>query len=284
MPEASLDTDDVVSMYELAFSSHRQRWEQEGHRSYAHGYYETGEEAADEAVEAMVKQVASVVDIDESDRVLNLGSGVGDDAIWVARTTGASVVGVNVHDRQLELAREFALEAGVDDRVSFRYDDFHELETVEADSFDVVWGLEALCHSADDARVVREAARVLDDDGRLVFADLFCRRSQVTDAEASRLEKLYDAWDVRYDPVDELEAALEDQGFRDVGVREVTDAVRPSIEHDYRMSLYGYPYYRVMSALGRADRRLADISIGAYHCQKLFESGLLGYYFVSGKR
>lgn len=282
MPAEDLDSETVTSMYEASHELHERRWEQEGHRSYHHGYYDEDVDEAGVAAERMIEVVAEAVGVTGGDRVLNLGCGVGEDAVWVARHCGASVVGVNVHERQLDLAREYAEEAGVDDRVTFRYDDFHELETVANDSVDVVWGLEALCHSSDTDRVVEVARRVLGDGGRLVFADLF-RRRELSDAEADRLRKLYDSWDVRYGPIDELERTLTDHGFRRVESRDVSDAVVPSVEHDYRTSLYGYPYYRIMSALGRADDRLVGLSIGGYHCYKLFQSGALGYYVVTAE-
>lgn len=282
MRSEDLDTDAVVSMYEESYPLHERRWEREGHRSYHHGYHDDDEDES-EAAERMIAEVAAAAGVAETDRVLDLGCGVGEDATWLARNVGASVVGVNVHERQLEAAREYAAESGVDDLVSVHYDDFHELETVADDSVDVVWGLEALCHSHDDGRVVEQADRVLDDGGRVVFADLFLRRSELSDTDAGRLRKLYDSWDVQYDPIDDLERSLVENGFENVDVRDVTEAVFPSVERDYRMSLYSYPYYRVMSLLGRADDRLVGLSIGGYHCHELFQRGALGYYIVSAE-
>ncbi|WP_290813698.1 cyclopropane-fatty-acyl-phospholipid synthase family protein [Halovivax sp.] len=283
MRSDDLDGRTIAAMYEASHPLHERLWDQEGHRSYHHGFYEDEDVDPDVAVETMIRRLADEATLAAGDRVVNLGSGVGEDSVWLARERGATVVGVNIHDRQLEAAREYAREAGVSDRVTFRFDDFHELETVDDDSTDVVWGLEALCHASDDGRVVETAARVLGDDGRIVFADLF-RRGGGSSGDRDRFEKLYDAWDVRYDPIDELVAALEDAGFRNVSVEDVTDAVEPSLENAYRMSLYGYPYYRLLHFLGRVDDRVVGLSIGGYHCYKLVESDAIGYYVVSAER
>ncbi|WP_254862725.1 SAM-dependent methyltransferase [Halovivax gelatinilyticus] len=278
-----LRTDAVTDMYEQSFPLHERRWSQEGHRSYHHGYYESADDDPARAVERMCEVVADAVAIESGDRVLDLGCGVGSDTLWLAETYDVSVVGVNVHDRQLERARSHAAATESADRISFRFDDFHELESVDSGSVDVVWGVEALCHSRDDDAVVDASSRVLDGGGRIVFADLF-RRSEIEDQQvASRFEKLYDAWDVRYDPIDELTTALSNAGFENVTVRDISDAVRPSIDEAGRMSLYGYPYYKLLSLLGRVDDRLVGLAIGGYHCQKLFGDHL-GYYVVSGER
>ena len=283
MPADELDTETVASMYEVSHELHERRWEQEGHRSYHHGFYDSPEDDPAVAVERMIETVANAVSVDETDRVLDLGCGVGADTLWLAKHRGAAVTGVNIHDRQLETARTRAGEAGLTDRVSFYYDDFHDLETVEDDSMDVVWGVEALCHSRDDGAIVDEAARVLGDGGRVVFADLFRRHEELDPAAEERFEKLYDAWDVRYDPIDELTSALTDSGFENVTVRDATEAVRPSIEEAGRMSLYGYPYYKFLNLLGRVEDRLVGLAIGGYHCQKLYGDHV-GYFIVTADR
>ena len=283
MRAEDLDGRSVTAMYELSHPLHERLWEQEGHRSYHHGLYEGGITEPDEAVEKMIETLADVVGIGEDDHVLNLGCGVGEDAVWLARERGCSVTGVNIHDRQLELARAYAASEGVEDQVTVRNDDFHRLETVEDDSVDVVWGLEALCHSSDDDQVIAQARRVLGEGGRLVLADLFRHRRDLSDSEASRLEKLYDSWAVSYDPLPDLTDALDRRGFTAAKTVDVTDAVRPSVKAGYRNSLYGYPYYRLLNLVGRADDRLVEISIGGYHCYKLIEHGTVGYYIVTAR-
>lgn len=280
MESEQLDRRTVVSAYDASAPLHERRWEREGHRSYHRGYYEEGTEEPAAAVEQMIDRVADAASVTAGDRVLNLGCGVGDDSIRLARRRGATVIGVNVDDRQLDAARAYAADAGVADRTEFRFDDFHDLETVPGGSVDVVWGLEALCHARDDRRVVEAARRVLADGGRLAFADLF-RRGDGSAADPDRLSALAESWSVRYDPIDELTAALEAAGFADVLVRDVTRAVLPAIEADARTSRYAYPYYRLLNRLGRVDDRVVALAAGGTHCAELVRSGAVGYYVVS---
>ena len=276
----SLSTDDVRSMYERSFPLHERRWEREGHRSYHHGYYRTPNDDPADAIRRMTERVADAVDVGPGDRVLDLGCGVGGNSRWLAEHGAAAVVGVNVHDRQLEFAKRLTEAAGLEDVVTYRSDDFHELATIDQGSVDVVWGLEALCHSRDDSAVVDASMRALGDGGRIVFADIFQRQSPPSDDD--RLDALYASWDVRYDPIDDLEAALTDRGFTDVETVDCTNAVAPSIERAGSESRYGRLYYRLLSMVGRADDRMVELATGGYHCQRCY-GDLLGYYITSAR-
>ncbi len=62
------------------------------------------------------------------DHILEIGCGWGGFAIRAAQTLGCRVTGVTVSREQLALARQRARDAGVEDRVSFRFQDYRDIE------------------------------------------------------------------------------------------------------------------------------------------------------------
>lgn len=106
-------------------------------------------------------------------RVLDAGSGVGGSSIWLARELGARVTGITLVERQVELARQFAREHGVESQVDFACEDMLKTSFPEA-SFDVVWNLESMCHVVDLDAYAAHVSWLLADGGTLAVID-FCR-------------------------------------------------------------------------------------------------------------
>ena len=98
-------------------------------------------------------------------RVLEYGCGAGSRAFLLARR-GAEVIGVDISEVAIRLAREEAEARGVDG-VRFEEMNAHQL-TFPDDSFDLVCG-SAILHHLDLDAALAEIARVLRPGGRAVF-------------------------------------------------------------------------------------------------------------------
>jgi len=183
MDSRDLDTDEVARIYDELLATYEREWDYRGHRSLHLSYYDDDHEEPGSAAMNTMRVLSEAAEITAEDRVLNIGCGAGEDAVWNARAHGAHVIGVNISESQLEMARENAREHDVADLTDFRYDDFHELSTVEDGSVTVVWGLEALSHSPDLDRVFEQVDRVLTPDGRVAFTDLFLTASNPDDVD-----------------------------------------------------------------------------------------------------
>ena len=81
--------------------------------------------------------MAEIANLEEGSRVLDLGCGYGATARYLARKCGCSVAGINVSEKELEVANARALEAGLQDLLTFESGDFHILR-YEDESFEVV--------------------------------------------------------------------------------------------------------------------------------------------------
>ena len=103
--------------------------------------------------------------------VVDAGCGVGGTALHVAKHFGCRVVGLNISEHQLEIARSRAEEAGLSDRVEYAWADCAQALPLADESVDVVVNIESSCHYANRRNFLSECVRILKPGGILTTMD-----------------------------------------------------------------------------------------------------------------
>lgn len=108
-------------------------------------------------------------------RILDAGCGYGFVAVELAKAfPKAEIVGIDLSDPLLKMARSLASDAGVSERVLFEKQDVQDIQYPD-DSFDAVLNLYMFHIVEDPKKMVEEIDRVLTPNGILYLRDL--RRS-----------------------------------------------------------------------------------------------------------
>ena len=102
--------------------------------------------------------------IPEGGRVLDVGCGVGGPAREIAKFTGASIVGLNNNDYQIERATRYAAKEGLSEQLGFVKGDFMQMSFPD-DCFDAVYAIEATVHAPSLEGIYSEIFRVLKPGG-----------------------------------------------------------------------------------------------------------------------
>jgi ubiquinone/menaquinone biosynthesis C-methylase UbiE len=110
-----------------------------------------------------LRRIASSLGAGPGATIVDLGSGRGGPSLWVARQTGANVIGINVSTIGVAQANERARAEGVADRVRFHVSDITTIP-LPAESVD------ALSFVPDIFAVMAEVARLLRPGARFAFA------------------------------------------------------------------------------------------------------------------
>ena len=182
-----------------------------------------GPDAAEGAPDAAMKASlgcgvpTAVADLRPGEVVLDLGSGAGADVLISARRVapGGRVIGLDMTEEMLALARRNAAEAGVDN-VEFLQGYLEDVPLPDA-NVDVVISNCVLNLAADKNVVLAEVARVLRPGGRLAFSDVIADDSmdETTKADIAEWTGCIAGAITRR----EFTTALATAGFSDIEIR-----------------------------------------------------------------
>lgn len=135
------------------------------------GLYQDSDDDIAAASRRTVERMAVVAGpLDQETRVLDIGSGFGGAARYLANRFGCQVTCLNLSEKENERNRAMNQEQDLDHLISVVDGSFESIPAAD-EHFDLVWSQDAILHSGDRGRVVGEVARVLRPGGRFVFTD-----------------------------------------------------------------------------------------------------------------
>src|SRR5579863_6071894 len=182
----------------------------------------------------LTERLGELLGLGPQSRVLDIASGTGTSALFLAERFGCEVAGVDYGSRNVEQSNAAASARGLDKRVSFRTGDAEGLPFPAA-SFDAVICECAFCTFPNKAAAAREFARVLRSGGGIGLSDL--SRGPALPEELSGL-LAWVACIADAQPVDTYVRYLCDAGFRVERVEPHDEALLDMV-NQVRMKLLG---------------------------------------------
>ena len=120
--------------------------------------------------------------IDETSKVLDVGCGNGNAAIWLARNSGAHVTGVDLSGVRVANAVESLKDVPeLASQLAFEKASATDLPFPEG-TFTHFWSQATIYHVPDKVKVLEEAYRVLQTGGMMIFDDLTKPRSDISES------------------------------------------------------------------------------------------------------
>jgi ubiquinone/menaquinone biosynthesis C-methylase UbiE len=119
---------------------------------------------------AATKDNTTMLGLNAAMRVLDVGSGVGGPARYMAKTYGCTVTGIDLTDEFVTAAIELTERCGLADKVAVRQGNALAMPFADA-SFDAACCFNVAMNIADKAGLAREIRRVLKPKGRVVWTE-----------------------------------------------------------------------------------------------------------------
>jgi cyclopropane-fatty-acyl-phospholipid synthase len=170
--------------------------------TYSCAIFSRGAKTLEEAQKAKLELVAGKLELEPGMRILDVGCGWGSFAIHAAREYGVSVVGITLSESQAELARKRVGEAGLEDKIEIRVEDYRRLPQ---GSFDAIASI-GMAEHVGDAQIdlyaktlfgllrpggilLNHAIAALDPDAK-PLEDIFSTRYVFPDGEPLPLSRI----------------------------------------------------------------------------------------------
>ena len=133
----------------------------------------TPDESLEESIARHQRLMISKLDLKPGMTVVDVGCGIGGPMRRVVREAGVRVVGINISEVQLNLARKLNAEAGIGHMVDYEACSFMDMGAIEDETFDRGYAIESTCHAPDKVRAFEEIYRVLKP-GALLWGQEMC--------------------------------------------------------------------------------------------------------------
>lgn len=228
---------------------------------------------------ALTQRLGALLALSPRDHLLDVASGRGESAIFLARKFGCRVTGVDFGAGNIADGTSRAQAAGVSNLVTFELGDAERLTYADG-SFDAVVCECAFCTFPDKPAAAREFARVLRPGGRLGMSDL-TRSGPLPAALQGLLSWIACIGDAR--PVTEYVGHLERAGFQAISVETHDDALSQMVR-DIQGRLLAAELMVKLEKINLAGLDFEEAKTLATSAADAVRSHLLGYSIITGRK
>jgi len=230
---------DVAEYYNTTQVHYTRWWNLKKGLSLHYGIWEDGVKTFRDSLINTNKILMNLVQVEESDQVLDAGCGVGGAAIFLCEMKNAKVTGISLSQKQIDFATIAAQKRGLQDKVHFRLMDYTQT-SFPNESFDVIWACESISSATDKTLFIQEAYRLLKKGGRLILSDFFLTSEDQTD-HSDWIKKWGDTWGIsNFVTSHSFADSLDDMGFINTQIFDYTSKIKKSAKRMYYASLLGF--------------------------------------------
>ena len=183
---------DVGAYYDQTQNHYKRWWQLEKGMALHYGLWYKSTTNFLEALTNTNLYLANLAQIEDGQKVLDAGCGVGGSSIFLAKNYKAKVVGITLSELQAETAKNNAANHQLEESIKFQVENFTQTG-FENDQFDLIWACESSSSAVDKQKMVNEWYRVLKPGGKLVISDFF-KIDNVSNKEQQYLDQWSEIW------------------------------------------------------------------------------------------
>ena len=136
------------------------------------GLYQSDTEEIKTASRRTVEYMSDKLNaVNENSRVIDLGSGYGGSARYLAKRFGCHVTALNLSETENARNQDMNRIQGLNEKIDVLDGSFEHIPVSENEVFDIAWSQDAILHSGHRDKVMDEIDRVLKPGGEFIFTD-----------------------------------------------------------------------------------------------------------------
>lgn len=273
--------DKIAHFYDRSTQVWLDTWGEHMH----HGYYGDGQVQKDhrQAQLDLVEELLHWGAVQQADRILDAGCGVGGSARYLVERLGAkSVLGCTLSPVQAEAGNRYSEQAGLRERVDIIAQDMMDLPA-EANGFDLIWSLESVEHIANKPQMLQMFYDRLAPGGKLLLATWCCRPAPpvLTYAENRLLDRIRSLYHLpAFVPLEELQKQSEAAGFEAVRTANWSEEVAPF----WRAVIRSAFQLKSLRGLLQAGMPTIKGALAMRHMTRGYRKGLIQFGVLQGRK
>jgi cyclopropane fatty-acyl-phospholipid synthase-like methyltransferase len=251
-----------------------------------YGFWKSDTRSISDAINNTNRCVAECLDVNETDKILDAGCGIGGTSIFLSKNYGAEVVGITLSDKQVIAAEKRALKWNVKNKVKFCKNDYTKTDFRDG-SFSKVLALESVCYANDEIDFLKEAFRLLKNGGRIVVADGFLVRTDFNEKERAVYKDWINGWALpNLATKESFHDDLEKAGFKNITYIDKFEEIRKTRDRIFISGVLGYPFMWFLYKLRFVAKNMFFHTVACIRQKRVFsdENNLATYgVFVADK-
>jgi sarcosine/dimethylglycine N-methyltransferase len=186
------------------------------------GLYLSASDSIKDASRQTVQKMAETINsLNSNSKVLDIGAGYGGAARYLADQFGCQVDCLNLSETENQRNIQKNKEIGLDDKISVHYGNFEEMPFPD-NSYDIIWCQDAILHSDNKPKVIREVSRLLKKGGEFIFTDPM----QGDDTEPTMLQPVLDRIHLKeLGSVKKYRNLAQQNGLKEISVNEMPEKI-----------------------------------------------------------
>ncbi len=268
---------DAAKHYDDCYWDYLFAWCNKDNLALHYGYWDEQTTSHHHALVRKNQILYETAEIKPTDRVLDAGCGIGGSAIWMAKNHGNNIKAITISHKQTQYAAQHAKRQGVEKNISFDVSDFCQTPYKD-ESFDVIWGLESVCHALKKGDFIKEAYRLLRPGGKIVVCDGYLLQNEFDDDQWQDIVTCLNGWAVpNLCSRNEFSNLLEEYNFEQIAFNDITAQTLPSADYMFKVANRLKPVQLFSQWLGlRSKAQTANFKVGiAQH--RLFKDKIVEY-------
>jgi len=216
------------------------------------------------ALRRMEEHLYQTMGLKGNELLLDGGTGNADVAVYMAKK-GLRVRAIDLLELHVGWAKANVKRKHVEDRVEVSQGNYENLQ-FENDTFDGAWTMETLVHAADPDQAMREFFRVLKPGGVITHVEY---EHNMTNHSAgmsalTRINKYAHMPAFTQFPIGAIQKKLENVGFRDVEVQDLTLNVAPLLRFFFLLAFIPYLLIQLFGLEAHFVNAMAAVEMWRY--------------------
>lgn len=274
----------IVDYYQDCEYQYKSFWHLDSCLSLHYGFWDSSTKNLKEALLKINEIIASKANLQSSDRVLDVGCGVGGTLIYLAEKFGTKGHGISIAPTQVEKAKKHSIQHSVSAKVTFSQSDYMATSLPEA-CFDVVIALESAFYAQNNTDFLGEAYRLLKKGGRLIIADIFRTKSSFDQKNESVIRSLTSAWAINaYTTSTNYLKEMKQAKFKDLSEEDITENILPTAKRLFGGFFLGIGPAKLGQLLGYRNSKQVNNVLSCLYQYQAFKKGLIRYKILTGEK